>query len=57
MQQVEKRALVTCRQTTPCAHNTFIAVHKEDTFHDHLKEQNADISLLKKPNKMENFLS
>ena len=53
MQHVEERALVTCRQTIPLwlryVDDTFTAVHKDDIddFHDHLKEQNADIQFAK----------
>ena len=39
MQHVEERALANCRQI--------------DAFHDHLNEQNADISLPKKSKKMD----
>ena len=53
MQQVEERALATCRQTIPLwlryVDVTFTAVHKGeiDAFHDHLNEQNADIQFTK----------
>ena len=49
MQNIEERALTTCRQTIPLwlryVDDTFTAVHKDeiDEFHDHLNEQNADI--------------
>ena len=49
MQNIEERALTTCRQTIPLwlryVDDTFTAVHKDeiDVFHDHLNEQNADI--------------
>ena len=62
MQQVEERALATCRQTIPlwlrgCA-DTFTAVHKEefDAFHDHLNEQNADIQFTREIESDGNFL-
>jgi len=53
MQHVEERALATCRQTIPLwlryVYYTFTAVHKDeiDAFHDHLKEQKADIQVTK----------
>ena len=53
MQHMEERALATCRQTIPlwlrCVDDTFTAVHKEenDSFHDHLNEQNTDIQFTK----------
>ena len=49
MQNIEERALTTCRQTIPLllhyVDDTFTAVHKDeiDEFYDHLNEQNADI--------------
>ena len=49
MQNIEERALATCRQTIPLwlryVDDTFTAVHKDeiDAFHNHLNEQNADI--------------
>ena len=49
MQNIEERALSTCRQTIPLwlryVDDTFTAVHKDeiDEFHDHLNEPNADI--------------
>ncbi|KAL9953141.1 hypothetical protein ACROYT_G040504 [Oculina patagonica] len=49
MQNIEERALATCRQTIPLwlryVDDTFTAVHKDeiDDFHKHLNEQNADI--------------
>ena len=49
MQNIEERALTTCRQMIPLwlryVDNTFTAVHKDeiDEFHDDLNEQNADI--------------
>ena len=49
MQNIEERALTTCRQMIPLwlryVDDTFTAVHKDeiDEFHDHLNEQNADI--------------
>ena len=49
MQNIEERALTTCRQTIPLwlhyIDDTFTAVHKDeiDEFHDHLNKQNADI--------------
>ena len=53
MQHVEERALATCWQTIALwlcyIDNTFTAVHKDeiDAFHNHLKEQNADIQFSK----------
>ena len=53
MQHVEERALATCRQIIPLwlryVDDTFTAIHKDeiDAFHDHLKEQNADIQFTK----------
>ena len=56
MQQVEKRALATCRQTTPlwlrCVENTFTDVHKDDAFRDHLNEH----QFTKETEQMVNFL-
>ena len=49
MQNIEERALATCRQTIPLwlryVDDTFTAVHKDeiDDFHKHLNEQHADI--------------
>ena len=49
MQNIEVRALATCRQTIPLwlryVDDTFTAVHKDeiDDFHKHLNEQHADI--------------
>ena len=49
MQNIEERALATCRQTTPLwvryVDDTFAAVHKDeiDTFHEHLNQQDTDI--------------
>lgn len=49
MQNIEERALATCRQTIPLSlryvDDTFTAVHKDeiDAFHNHLNEQNTDI--------------
>ena len=49
MQNIEERALATCRQTIPLwlryVDDTFTAVHKDeiDAFHNHLNEQNTDI--------------
>ena len=49
MQNIEERALSTCRQTIPLwlryVDDTFTAVHKDeiDAFHNHLNEQNTDI--------------
>ena len=49
MQNIEERALATCRQTIPLwlryVDDTFTAVHKDeiDPFHNHLNEQNPDI--------------
>ena len=49
MQNIEERALATCRQTIPLwlryVDDTFTAVHKDeiDDFHNHLNEQHADI--------------
>ena len=52
MQNIEERALRTCRQTTETIQlwlryvdDTFTAVHKDDMneIHDHLNKQNADI--------------
>ena len=49
MQNIDERALATCRQTIPLClryvDDTFTAVHKDeiDDFHKHLNEQNADI--------------
>ncbi|KAL9969279.1 hypothetical protein ACROYT_G021476 [Oculina patagonica] len=49
MQNIEERALATCRQTIPLwlryVDDTFTTVHKDeiDDFHKHLNEQNADI--------------
>ena len=62
MQHVDERTLATCRQTIPLwlryVADIFTAVHKDeiDDFHDHLNEQNAESSLLKRSKKMENFL-
>ena len=48
-QNIEERALTTCRQTIPLwlryVDDTITAVHKDkiDEFHDHLNEQNPDI--------------
>ena len=52
MQHVEERVLVTCRQTIPLFLryvDTFTFIHKDeiDDFHDHLTEQNTDISFTK----------
>ena len=53
MQHVEESTLSTCRQTIPLwlryVDDTFTAVRKDeiDDFHDHLKEQNADIQFTK----------
>ena len=49
MENIEERALTTCRQTIPLwlryVDDTFTAVHKDeiDELHDHLNDQNADI--------------
>ena len=49
MQNIEERALATCRQTIPLwlryFDDTFTAVHKDeiDAFHNHLNEQNTDV--------------
>ena len=49
MQNIEERAIATCRQTIPLwlryVDDTFTAVHKDeiDDFHKHLNEQHADI--------------
>ena len=49
MQNIEERALATCRQTIPLwlryVDDTFTALHKDeiDDFHKHLNEQHADI--------------
>ena len=49
MQNIEERALATCRQTIPLwlcyVDDTFTAVHKDeiDDFHKHLSKQHADI--------------
>ena len=49
MQNIEERALATCRQTIPLrlryVDDTFTAVHKDEIadFHKHLNEQHADI--------------
>ena len=53
MQNVEERALATCRQTIPLwlryVDDTFTAIHMDeiDAFHDHLNVQNADIQFTK----------
>ena len=53
MQNIEKRALRTCRQTIPLwlryVDDTFTVVHKDeiDEFHDHLNDQNTDIQFTK----------
>ncbi|XP_027043162.1 uncharacterized protein LOC113671146 [Pocillopora damicornis] len=49
MQNIDERALATCRQTIPLwlryVDDTFTAVHKDeiDAFHNHLNEKNTDI--------------
>ena len=58
MQNIEERALATCRQTIPLwlryVDDTFTAVHKDeiDDFHKHLNEQHADIQFTEEDGKL-----